>query len=105
MGLSLFLSYLVFVGQEVFRLRQVFEVVDAEIVHEFFAGAVEQGTAQAVRFSFDHNQALLQQFLDGVITIHPPDLFQFGFGDRLFIGNNGQGFHLRRGETLLGLVF
>lgn len=103
--LTLLFADLVFVRKEVFRLREVFEVVDAEVVHEFLAGAVEQGTAQAVGFSFDHDQALLQQFLNRIIAIHSPDLFQFCFGDRLLIGNDGQRFHLCRGEPLLGLVF
>jgi hypothetical protein len=40
----------------------------------------------------DQDQFFFQQFLDTVIAVHPADRFYFAFGDRLFVGNDGQCF-------------
>ena len=49
--------------------------------------------------SDDYDQFFFKQFLNGIITIHAADGFDFSLGDGLFVGNDGKRFQCCSGKT------
>ena len=86
-------------------LGQFISRIDPEIIHELSGGNVNQGFTYHVFISAgDDDQFFFKQLLNRVITVHPPDGFDLGFGDGLFVGDDGQCLECSGRQSLQKLV-
>lgn len=85
---------LVFLLGKVPGLRKVLDGVDPEILHKFSARAVQERPAYGIRFAPDGHKLLFKQFLDRIVAVDAADMFNFSFGNRLFVGDYRKRFKL-----------
>ena len=73
---------------EIFRHGKFGNVIDPKVFHKLLGCTVEHWPANSVGFTNDFYQTLIQQFLNGVITVYATNIFNLRLRHRLFIRNN-----------------
>ncbi len=77
---------------EVFDLRKIVEVLEAELEEKLLGGAVEQGPADDFLAAQDLDEPAFQQRLDHAARLDPAQFDDLGQSGRLLVGDDGQGF-------------
>src|SRR5215207_11664904 len=99
---SLMTSNLAAAGEvfEVLDVRQLAQVLEAELEEEVFRRAVHHRAADRLLAPLGDDEALVQQRLDGRGGLDAAYLEDLGDGDGLLVGDDGE--RLQRGERELG---
>ena len=75
---------------ELLDLRQLLEVLEAEVQQELLGRAVEHRPAHDLLAAGDADQALLEQRLDDAARLHAAQLDDLGQRHRLLVGDHGE---------------
>jgi hypothetical protein len=78
------------------EILEAFEAVDLE---EFAGGGIEDGSAEGVVTAGDFDEALFHEESEGFAAVDAADGFDVGAGERLLVGDDGEGFAGRAGEA------
>ena len=90
--------------RKVFGCREFVELADPEMLHERWAGSVQNRSAHRLRFPKNLDQPLVQKLLDGIVAIDAAYVFRLGFRNGLLISNDRESFHRRSRQPLFGLL-
>src|ERR1044072_7059177 len=88
---------------EVFDVRQLAQVIQAELKEEVFGRAVHHRAADRLLAPFSDDEALVQKGLNGRGGLDAADFEDVGDGDRLLVGDDGE--RLKGGERELSARF
>ena len=84
---------------EFLQAGQFVEIGEAEAHHELLRRAVEDGAANDFLASGGGDQALFEQRLDDATDIDAANLVDFGHGDGLLVGDDGERLQRGHGEA------
>ena len=75
---------------ELLDLRELLEVLEAEVEEELLRGAVEDRPAHDLLAAHDADEALLEERLHDAARLDAAQLDDLGQGDRLLVGDHGE---------------
>src|SRR3954468_16744743 len=81
---------------ELFHAGQLAHVVESEAQQEFFGGLIEDRTADDVFASGGGDELAIDERAEDAGCVDAADLADLGRGDRLLVGDDGEGF--QRGQ-------
>lgn len=74
--------------------------IDPKILHKKVGSSIQSGAARTIAFAGDADEVFFEQALDAVVAAYPANGLEFGFGNRLFVGYDAEGFERGGREAL-----
>ena len=81
------------------RVGKFVDGLDAEVLEEKVGGGVEEGATGKFGPALDLDEFAIEEFLQDAVSGDSADMLDGGFGHRLTVGDDGEGFHGRRAQA------